>query len=186
MAFLSRGIGKIRVDRDSALGNSDKDEVSRKEAEFQAMLDNMLNESRENIAKRGINMDSAEAMLAALEEAKNLNLTDPVDEQKAFEEFSTSFVDFIDSMVEVDDDGSGDKEPDMLDQSSAITNSVRDTDKIDNLSLEDALKIVKSLNMSQQDYNEAVEILNDVEPNEISDIVDFMVRARSRGQDMDM
>ena len=55
MAFLYRRIGKNRVDRvtrPTALKGK-KDDVSSKEKEFQAMLDDMLRESRENIAKKG-------------------------------------------------------------------------------------------------------------------------------------
>jgi hypothetical protein len=182
-----------RMSRDSAFTHrsnpsDDKDEVSGKEAEFQAMLDGMLAESRKNIAKKGINMDSTEAMLSALEEAKKLNLT-AEDEQKAVDEFSASFVDFVDSMVRTDDNKSGEEELTMMDQ-FAISNSagdpVVDVGPIDNLSLADALKIIKNLDMSQQDYDETVELLNDVDPSEISDIIDFMLRARSKGQDKDM
>ena len=165
--------------------SDDKEDVSRKEAEFQAMLDGMLADRRENIVKKGINMDSAEAMLSALEEAKKLNLTEE-DEQKAVDEFSASFVDFVDSMVKMDD-SSGGEESSMLDQ-FAITTAAGDTmdvGPIDNLSLEDALKIIKNLDMSQQDYDETLELLQEVDPSERSDVIDFMLRARSRGQDMD-
>ena len=163
--------------------SDDKEEVLRKEAEFQAMLDDMLTESREIIAKNGINMGSTEAMLNALEETKKLNLTEE-DEQKAVDEFSASLADFVDSMVKIDD-GNGGEELSMLEQ-FAITNDAGDTvdvGPIHNLSLDDSLKIVKNLNMSQQDYDETVGLLQEVDPSERSDIIDFMLRARSRGQD---
>ena len=165
---INRREVQSRCQRSERLDSSNKneqDEVKRKEAEFQSMLDDMLEESRNNIAKKGMNM----SMTKALEEAKKLNLTKE-DEQKAVDEFSASFVDFVDSIVELD---GNDQAPRMNDDPNSVPIDV-------DLSVDDAIEIIKNLNLSQQDYEETVEILNDVSAEEVSDIIDFMLRARSR------
>ena len=133
-------------------------------------------------------------MMAALAEAKKLNLTDEEaaeEERKAVEEFSESFMEFIDGMVKVegdDDDSTTVSFADAFGGSPPIEGAIYAEElelPTGPLSMSEALTMLAPLRstLSVAEWDETLELLEEVSPEERFDICSFMVRARMRPVD---
>ena len=177
---------------------NDKDDVAAKEAEFQDLLDSMLGEAQENISKKNIDVNSAEALMAALAEAKKLNLTEQEaaeEERKAVEEFSESFMEFIDDMVKVEGDEEDSTTVSFADAFGGSAPPVKAAVDLDTLelptgplSMSEALTMLAPMRstLSKAEWDETMELLEEVSPEERFDICSFMVRARMKPIDEDI
>jgi hypothetical protein len=171
--------------------NPSSDDVTKREGDFNALLNSMLGEARDNNSKRDIDVSSAEAMMMALQEAKRLNLTEEEAEEQerlAVEEFSASFMDFVDGMVKIESEDSEKSMADAFGRAAASLTASDDTllaaaaadlDRPSGtLSMSEALTMIQPLGLNKVDYEETVEMLNEVSPEERFDILQFMVKAR--------